>query len=122
MVLRLLVRGDIKTGKVRTMNGRAHWVTALLGSVIFGASMSFVGGWAHEPPTDGGPYISNPGAISPEEAKRQEQIHEDYCRSQPGGICETDRTFTPEQLKEMEGSKRDRGPYVPPDPRNTARW
>lgn len=98
------------------MNNRAHWLVASLGGVIFGTFMCVGGVWAQEASLYGGPHISNPGAIPPEELKRQEQVHEDYCRSQPGGICATDKTFTPEQLKQMEQSKRYRGPYVPPEP------
>jgi hypothetical protein len=90
-----------------TMNNRAHWLAASLGGVIVGAFVLAGGVRAQEVPLDAGPHISNPGAIQPEELKRQEQIHEDYCHSQPGGICATDTTFTPERYD---------GPYVPPEP------
>jgi hypothetical protein len=92
-------------------------LAALIGSVIFAALISTTGARAQGA---FGPHLSNPGAIPPEELKRQERISEDYCRSQPGRMCKTDMSFTPEQLKKMSELKRYPGPYVPPDPTTTA--
>jgi hypothetical protein len=101
------------------MNNRSHWLAASLGGVLVGAFLLIGGAWAQEPPVYGGPYISNPAP--PEVSERQVRIHEAYCRKQFGGICPpSDKTFTQEQLKEQEEDSRYRGPYVPPDPANTA--
>jgi hypothetical protein len=101
------------------MRDRAHWLAALLGGVFIAALVSVGGIWAQEPPLYGGPHISNPGAIPSEELKRNERVYQEHCRQQPAD-CVAGFRFTPEGLKEMDEASRYHGPYVPPDPRNTA--
>jgi hypothetical protein len=99
------------------MNNRAQWLSAWLVGVFVLAFPSFWGVWAQEAPLYGGPHISNPAP--PEVSERQMRIHEEYCRTHPDA-CVMGFTYTPEGLKQLGESIRDRGPYVPPNPKNTA--
>jgi hypothetical protein len=68
---------------------------------------------ASPPPSNyGGPYISDPGKIPPEEIKRADQIHEQHCRAHP------DACIAPYHVPPPVN--RGYGPDVPPDPANTA--
>ncbi len=106
------------------MRNGARWLAVLLGGAVLGTFASIGGVRAQQAPPApseyGGPYISNPGAIPPEELKRQEQIHEAYCRKHPDACIGGALRRTPEGLKREEEEKRYRGPYVPPNPANTA--
>ena len=100
-----------------TIKNRTHRLAALLGGIFVAAFVCVGGIWAQEEATPlyGGPHMGNPGAIPPEELKRNEQIYEEYCRHQPDQ-CAMGFKYNREALKELGESKRYRGPYVPPEP------
>src|SRR5260370_41712367 len=101
------------------MKNRSRCMAVLLSGVFVAAFACPGGVRAQEEaaPVHGNPYTSNPGAIPPEELKRNEQIRDEYCRHQPNG-CVTGFKLTPEGRKEMGDAKPDSGPYVPPEPRH----
>lgn len=99
------------------MKNRAHWLAASLAGVIVGAFLLVGNARAQEAPLYAGPHISNPAP--PEVSERQTRIHQEYCRTHPDA-CVMGFRYTPEGLKQMGESIRDRRPYVPPNPANTA--
>ena len=88
------------------------WVIALLPLLLLtfaGRSGSVYAQQAPTPPGDyGGPFMANPGAIPPEELKKDFQKREEYCRTHPGGCIADQHMPPPVNIYS--------GPYAPPVP------
>lgn len=91
-------------------SNRAGRIAALLGGFLVVAFVCMECVWAQAAtaPEYGGPYMSNPGAIPPEELKRNEQLRDEYCSHEPRHCAHG--------FKQSSEPNRYDGPYVPPQP------
>lgn len=97
-----------------------NWIIALLSLLLLSFLESTADVYAQPAPTPpgdyGGPFMSNPKAISPEERKREIQIEEEHCRSHPDA-CIPDKHAGPtaDQMTHPE----DPSYWATPDPSHT---